>query len=262
MKKEYYNFNDLIEIVAYLRSENGCPWDKVQTHKSLKKYLIEESYETLEAIDLENDDKLKEELGDVLLQIMLHSQIGVEDKSFNIHDVIHGIAKKMVNRHTHVFGNDVANTPEEVLVNWNKVKNKEKGLKKISHILDDIPKTLPSLMKSYEIQNKAAKVGFDWEDKQGAFDKTREEIEEFIKASDNMDQDEKESEMGDILFSLVNVCRFANIDAEVALQRTNNKFINRFKYMETYFANKNINMSDLTLEQLDVIWEEAKNEIG
>jgi len=262
MKKEYYNFNDLIEIVAYLRSENGCPWDKVQTHKTLKKYLIEESYETLEAIDLENDDKLKEELGDVLLQIMLHSQIGVEDESFNVYDVINGIAKKMVDRHTHVFGNDIANTPEEVLVNWNKVKNKEKGFKKISHILDDIPKTLPSLMKSYEIQNKAAKVGFDWEDKQGAFDKTREEIEEFIEASDNMDQDEKESEMGDILFSLVNVCRFANIDAEVALQRTNNKFVNRFKYMEKYFAKKNIDMNDLTLEQLDIIWEEAKHEIG
>jgi len=262
MKKENYNFEDLIKIVEKLRSKDGCPWDKAQTHKSLKKYLIEESYETLEAIDLENDYKIKEELGDVLLQIILHSQIAKEESRFNVNEVIDGISKKMISRHTHVFGDAIATTEEQVLINWNKIKNKEKGLDKVKHILEDIPKTLPSLMKSYEIQDKASKVGFDFEKKQDAFGKVKEEIEEFLQASNQKEKDKMEQEMGDILFSLVNACRFLKIDPEIALQRTNQKFINRFEFIEKECESKNMDIKTMKLEELDRIWEEAKNEIG
>ena len=262
MIKEKYNFDDLNKIVEKLRSDNGCPWDKEQTHKSLKKCLIEESYETLEAIDLEDDKKIKEELGDVLLQIIMHSQIGKEENRFDINDVIDTISKKMINRHTHIFGDDVANTSEEVLVNWNKIKNEEKGLDKVTHILNDIPKTLPSLMKSFEIQDKVSKIGFDFENKEDVVDKIKEEVDEFLQAIKSSDMDEKEKEMGDILFSLVNMCRFLKIDPEIALQRTNLKFINRFEFMEKASDKKGLNMIKMNLDDLDKMWEEAKNEIG
>ncbi len=262
MIKEKYNFDDLNKIVDKLRSDDGCPWDKEQTHKSLKKCLIEESYETLEAIDLEDDKKIKEELGDVLLQVIMHSQIGKEENRFDINDVIDTISKKMISRHTHIFGDDVANTSEEVLVNWNKIKNKEKGLDKVTHVLNDIPKTLPSLMKSYEIQDKVSKIGFDFENKDDVVKKIKEEVEEFLQVIENSDIDEKENEMGDILFSLVNMCRFLKIDPEIALQRTNLKFINRFVFMERVSDEKGLDMKQMKLDDLDKLWEEAKNEIG
>ncbi|MBN2852099.1 MAG: nucleoside triphosphate pyrophosphohydrolase [Clostridia bacterium] len=262
MKKDRYDFYDLLKIIEKLRSDDGCPWDREQTHQSLKKYMIEESYEALEAIDLQNDSKLKEELGDVLLQIVLHSQIAKEENSFDINDVIHVVSEKMVYRHAHVFGDVIANTPEEVLISWNKLKNKEKGFEKASHILEDVPKNLPGLMRSSQLQDKASKVGFDWDDKSGAVLKVREEIEELLETIDTMNKDEQESEMGDVLFSLVNVCRFLKIDPETAITRTNNKFIKRFELMEDICLKRNLQMELMTLDQLDEIWEEAKHEIG
>ncbi len=262
MEKKTYNFADFEKIIEQLRSENGCPWDKEQTHQTLKNHLVEESYEAIEAVDLNDMTKLREELGDVLLLIMLHSQIAKEEGAFTIDDVVDVVSKKMISRHAHVFGDVIANSKEEALQSWNDIKNKEKGLKKGIHVLEDIPTTLPGLMRSYEIQDKAAKVGFDWDSSDGPFDKTREEIEEFLEAVKEMDQDKKESEMGDILFSLVNVCRFMDIDPEIAVQRTNRKFIQRFEYMENKCEKRNLSLKEMKLNEMDKIWEEAKDEIG
>ena len=261
MKKENYNFQDLVDIMEKLRGEDGCPWDREQTHESLKRYMVEETYEALEAIETGEDSKIKEELGDVLLQVVFHSQIAREEKRFDSGDVIDGICRKLIERHTHVFGEDIAEDSEAVLKNWDRIKNKTKGLKSHTEKILDIPKNYPALLRSLKIQEKAAKAGFDWDSSEGAIAKTMEEIGEFMKACEDRDKKAIQSEMGDLFFSLVNVCRFMDIEPEITLQETSDKFIKRFSYIERECSKAGLVMDDMTLAELDTYWNKAK-EVG
>ncbi|MDV2887304.1 nucleoside triphosphate pyrophosphohydrolase [Alkalihalophilus pseudofirmus] len=251
-------FTRLREVIAALRGPDGCPWDKKQTHQSLKKYLIEEAYEVLEAIDEEDDDHLIEELGDVLLQVMLHAQIGEDEGWFSIGDIIESTTEKMIRRHPHVFGNERAEDAEAVLANWEEIKKAEKGNKEES-MLDGIPKGLPSLMTADQLQKKAARVGFDWDDVQPMWDKLTEELAEFREEVGAGDKENMEKELGDILFVIVNIARFYKINSEEALRLTNQKFKNRFTYIEQQVKNTNKEMTDCTLEELDQLWDESKS---
>ncbi|MFX3624199.1 MAG: nucleoside triphosphate pyrophosphohydrolase [Ectobacillus sp.] len=255
----YQEFHELRRIIAELRGPNGCPWDKEQTHQSLKKYLIEEAYELLDAIDEEDDEHIVEELGDVLLQVMLHAQIGEDEGWFSIDDVIRTLSEKMVRRHPHVFGEVKADNAEEVVVNWNEIKKQEKKGVKTS-ILAGIPQSMPQLLQAYELQRKAAKVGFDWQDIEPMIEKVSEEWEEFRAEIKRMDSDKMLKEFGDILFAFVNIARFYKLNPEEALHATNRKFFKRFLYMEAKVARMNKEMDELTLEELDALWEEAKRE--
>jgi tetrapyrrole methylase family protein / MazG family protein len=251
------NFSKLREIIAVLRGPNGCPWDKEQTHETLKKYLIEETYEVIEAIDSGDIDHLIEELGDVLLQVMLHAQIGEDEGYFAIEDVIEVLSSKMIRRHPHVFGDRKVEDSQEVLRNWQEIKKQEKGDTEAS-LLEGISKSLPNLLRAYEIQKKAAKVGFDWQEIKPALEKVKEELLEFEnELSGNMDNAKKE--FGDILFAFVNVARFLDIHPEEALFETNEKFIRRFQYIEGKVKLSNKSMEEHSLEELDQFWEEAKS---
>lgn len=253
-------FSNLRNIIATLRGPNGCPWDKKQTHESLKKYLIEESFEVIDAINRGDEDLLIEELGDVLLQVMLHAQIGEDEGFFTIDDVIEGISNKMVRRHPHVFGKEKAQNAEEVVTIWDDIKRQEKG--KVESILDGVGYEIPNLIRAYEIQKKAASVGFDWDDIRPAFDKVQEEIKELeeelgkITVNDELLVDE----FGDILFALVNVARFLKIQPEEALFRANEKFKRRFQYIEKRVKESGKAFSDYSLEELDQYWDEAKKQ--
>lgn len=253
------DFSKFREIIAVLRGPNGCPWDKEQTHETLKKYLIEETYEVIDAIDSEDIDHLIEELGDVLLQVMLHAQIGEDEGYFSISDVIEGISAKMVRRHPHVFGEVQVDSAEEVVQNWEEIKKKEKNVLS-SSLLDGVSLSLPNLIRSYELQKKAAKVGFDWEDIGPALEKVKEELEEF----ENELKGTKEPsilakrEFGDLLFAFVNVARFLNIHPEEALFETNEKFIRRFGYVEEKVKESGKPFEEHTLSELDHYWDEAK----
>lgn len=252
----YKKFAKLREIIAELRGPNGCPWDKKQTHETLKKYLIEETYELIEAINEDDIDHMIEELGDVLLQVLLHAQIGEDDGYFSIDDVIEGLSQKMIRRHPHVFGHVKAHTEADVLRNWQAIKQEEKGLVETS-LLDGIGKSLPNLIAAEEIQKKAAKVGFDWKEVQPAWEKVKEEIREFeMEAEKNSDK--MVIEFGDILFAFVNIARFYKINAEEALFQTNEKFKRRFSYVEKKVKESGKDFADFQLEQLDEYWEEAK----
>jgi MazG family protein len=253
------DFYDLLEIMNKLRSEDGCPWDKEQTHESLKRYLIEETYEVLEAIDENDDDKITEELGDVLLQIVFHAQVGKEEGFFNINDVIKRICNKMIIRHPHVFGTTNADTSEEVLVNWDKIKKKEQGLNSYTDELRHIPKNLPALMRAEKVQKKAAKVGFDWDKVECALDKVLEEYHEVKDVYKGKNRSKILEEIGDLIFASVNVARFLDIDPEFALNYTIEKFIKRFAYIEETGKSKGVDMTSMTLDQMDQLWEEAKN---
>jgi tetrapyrrole methylase family protein / MazG family protein len=253
--KDFYTFR---EIVAELRGPNGCPWDKEQTHQSLKKYLIEEAYELLDAIDADDVDHMIEELGDVLLQVLLHAQIGEDDGLFSIEDVIESIGEKMVRRHPHVFSTVKVEDADEVVNNWNAIKAKEKGTKKEESILSSIPKGLPALFKAYEMQKKAAKVGFDWEDVDGAWEKVQEELDEWKGAIQQRNEQEAAKEFGDVLFALVNVARFYRIHPEDALQATVQKFQRRFEYVEQQVKASGRSFDQFSLEELDQFWNEAK----
>ncbi len=251
------NFSKLREIIAVLRGPNGCPWDKEQTHETLKKYLIEETYEVIEAIDSGDIDHLIEELGDVLLQVMLHAQIEEDEGYFAIEDVIEVLSAKMIRRHPHVFGDRKVEDSQEVLRNWQEIKKQEKGDTEAS-LLEGISKSLPNLLRAYEIQKKAAKVGFDWQEIKPALEKVKEELLEFEnELSGNMDNAKKE--FGDIIFAFVNVARFLDIHPEEALFETNEKFIRRFQYIEGKVKLSNKSMEEHSLEELDQFWDEAKS---
>ncbi len=262
MYKEKYTYEDLLEIMRLLRSESGCPWDREQNHESLKKYLIEETYEVLEAIDLKDKDKLCDELGDVLLQVVFHAQVALEEKTFSMEDVITGVCKKLVLRHPHVFGEVKADTPDEVLVNWEAIKKKEKGLESQTSVLKDVPKNLPALMRSYKVQQKAAQVGFDWDNIDDVFKKIYEEIEELKDVYKSNNVERITEEMGDSFFSLVNLSRFLDISPELALSGTTNKFIKRFEYIEKESSKSGKKLEDMTLEEMDMLWEKAKKELS
>lgn len=253
----YKDFYKLREIIAELRGPNGCPWDLKQTHESLKKYLIEEAYEVIEAIQEQDVDHLVEELGDVLLQVLLHAQIGEDDGYFTIDDVVEGLSAKMVRRHPHVFGDSVAETAEDVLKNWQEIKQEEKGVKQES-ILDEVGMSLPNLLRAFELQRKAAKVGFDWPDVGGAWDKLSEEIEEFKEEISQEQSENAMKEFGDILFAFINIARFYEINPDEALFATNQKFSKRFRYVEQMVAESGKPFNEYTLEELDAYWDEAK----
>lgn len=257
----YKQFNTLREIIALLRGPNGCPWDKKQTHHTLKKYLLEETYEVLEAIVEDNTDHLIEELGDVLLQVMLHAQIGEDSGYFNIDDVIERLSEKMIRRHPHVFGDVHVETEHDVMKTWEQIKALEKPLASEQSRFVGINNEAPNLLRAFEIQKRAAKVGFDWDHITLALEKVKEEWFEFQKELANdvhFDDENVQKEFGDILFALVNVARFLKINPEEALFQTNLKFMRRFAYIEEQVSKRQSEMNKFTLEQLDVFWEEAK----
>jgi len=249
-------FQKLVEIIEKLRSEKGCPWDRVQTHDTLKRYLLEETYELIEAIEKKDYKAIKEELGDLLLQIVLHSQIAKEDGKFNIDDVIEKICKKMISRHPHVFGEAYFETPEEVINQWDERKRQEGKLS--CSILEGIPIALPSLLRAYKIQSRVSKVGFDWDSVQGIFSKIEEEIKELKNAIKSGDKEKMEEEIGDLLFSVVNLARFLKIDPEGALRKTNRKFEERFKKLEKLAQQKGKSLKDMSLSEMDSLWDEIK----
>ncbi|EHA6441193.1 nucleoside triphosphate pyrophosphohydrolase [Clostridium perfringens] len=252
------DFQDLLDIIETLRNPGGCPWDREQTHESLKSALLEECYEVIDAIENEDEDALIEELGDVLLQVVFHASIGKEDGYFDIMDVIGGISNKMINRHPHVFGNEEANTSEQVLVNWDKIKKEEKGIKTLTEEMQNIAKSLPATTRAYKVQKKAKKVGFDWDDVNCAMDKVKEELNEIKEVYNCEDKSIIEGEVGDLLFACINVARFLEVDGELALDKTIKKFIKRFSYIENEAIKNNKNLKDMTLEEMDKLWEEAK----
>lgn len=257
-QKDKYTFDDLVQIVKILRAPGGCPWDREQDHHSIRREFIEETYEVIEAIDTEDTELLKEELGDVLLQVVFHTDIEDDKGTFNIDDVADDICKKMIIRHPHVFSDVTAENTEQVLTNWDKIKMQTKSQKSQSEVLGSISKALPSLMRSQKIQQKAAKVGFDWENVDGALDKLDEEISELKQAIIQGNQAHIEEELGDVLFSTVNISRFVKTDSEKALYNACEKFISRFSKVEKLANERNINMAEAGLEVLDKLWDEVK----
>lgn len=254
----YGEFQALRKVIADLRGPNGCPWDREQTHESLKKYLVEETYEVLDAIDTGDEDLLIEELGDVLLQVMLHAQIGEDDGYFTIQDVIRAITEKMIRRHPHVFGAVSVDSADEVVKNWDEIKRGEKPEVVNQSLLDGIPRELPSLYRAYELQKKAAKVGFDWKEVEPMWAKVKEEMAEFENEAMALDKEKLEKEFGDIIFALVNVARFYKIDPEEGLRGTNLKFYNRFRFIEETVKARGYDITKMSLDELDAIWEDAK----
>ncbi len=259
-EQTFKSFSTFKRIIEVLRGPNGCPWDREQTHQSLKKYLIEEAYEVLHAIDQDDIDNLIEELGDVMLQILLHAQIGKDEGMFTIEDVIESVSSKMVRRHPHVFGNTEAKTTEEVLTNWEEIKKKEKAENsdEMKSILKGVGEGMPALIKAFELQKKAAKVGFDWDNPKDAWKKVLEEIKEFEVEIENQDEQSQRQEYGDVLFSFVNFARFYDIYPEEALAAANEKFARRFRYIEEKVHETGKEFDQFTLEQLDQFWNEAK----
>lgn len=252
----YKNLEALIETVRILRSENGCRWDREQTHETLRPNMIEEAYEAVDAID-DNDMKhLKEELGDVLLQVILHSQIASEDGNFNLDDVSKEINEKLIRRHPHVFGDVEVSSTAEILDNWDAIKKQEKTHR--TSIMDGISKSQCALMSAQKISKKAVKVGFEWDSEKTLYDCVYSEIDEFKDACMNLNKEHAEEEMGDILFAIVNLARWNKIDAEQALLKANKKFIKRFKKMEE-LATKSL--EDYSFEEFDALWIQAKEEI-
>ncbi len=256
--KEKYNIDDFIEIMKILRRPGGCPWDIEQTHESIKKNLIEETYEVIEAINKQDTDLLREELGDLLMQVVFHTVMEEEKGAFDFDDVVDEVSKKLIIRHPHVFGDVNADTVDEVLANWDAIKKRTKNQKSVSESMLSVPVELPALMRASKIQKKAADVGFDWDDCSGAVDKLYEEADELKAAIQNGDGENAEEELGDLLFSAVNVSRFIHADPEESLTKASNKFLNRFTLVEKLAGERNIDMKTASLEELDSLWDEVK----
>jgi len=256
------SFESFQNLIAHLRAPNGCPWDREQTHLTLRSHLIEEAYETLDAIDSQKPEALREELGDLLLQIVLHAQIAFENQDFSMLDVLQGIQRKLIYRHPHVFGDEAVEGSGTVLRNWEKLKESERaanGQSASKGLLDGVPNAMPALSQAQKFQERAARVGFDWDEVSGVLDKLVEEIGEFQSAAGVED---RQIEMGDILFSLVNLARWYDIDAESALRATNLKFKRRFSYVETKAKENGQNLSDMSLPEMDAYWDESKHAEG
>jgi len=254
--RDSYDVNDLVEIVRILRAPGGCPWDAEQTHESIRRNFLEEAYEAVEAIDEHSPEHLKEELGDVLLQVVLHALMEQEQGAFDLNGVADGICKKLIYRHPHVFGNVEVADSDEVLVNWDKLKEKEKHQATHTDTLQAVARSLPALWRAEKVQKKAKKAGFDWPDVSGALDKLSEEMGELraaVAAGSNI-----EEELGDLLFAAVNVSRFVQADPEDALTRATDKFIARFALVERMAADSGRAMEDMDPEELDTLWERAK----
>ncbi len=252
----YPNLEKLIEVIQVLRSENGCVWDRAQTHESLRPNMLEEAYEAVEAINKGDILNLREELGDVLLQVLLHSQIASESNEFNIEDVAKELKDKLIHRHPHVFGSEKADTPEEVIQNWEKLKQEEKKDRKSQ--MDGIPKSLPALAAAQKISKRAVKAGFEWDKVETLLDCIKSEYKEFKEAVEKKDQTSMEDEMGDILFATVNLARWYKIDAEQALLKANQKFMKRFRKMEELSVKP---LEEYSFEEYDKLWKSAKKEL-
>ncbi len=253
----YPNLEKLIEVIRVLRSENGCVWDRAQTHESLRPNMLEEAYEAVEAINKGDILNLREELGDVLLQVLLHSQIASESNEFNIEDVAKELKDKLIHRHPHVFGSEKADTPEEVIQNWEKLKQEEKKDRKSQ--MDGIPKSLPALAAAQKISKRAVKVGFEWDKVETLLDCIKSEYNEFKEAVEGKDKTSMEDEMGDILFATVNLARWYKIDAEQALLKANQKFMKRFRKMEELSVKP---LEEYLFEEYDKLWKSAKKELS
>ncbi|HUN64559.1 MAG TPA: nucleoside triphosphate pyrophosphohydrolase [Bacteroidota bacterium] len=248
-----YTFEQFVEITKRLRRE--CPWDREQTHSSIRHSLIEETYEVVESIDNNRLDELKKELGDLLLHVVFHSNIAEEEQAFTLADVIDGISRKMIFRHPHVFGSATVSGAAEVTENWEKLKLREGR----TSVLDGVPKELPALLRAQRVQDKASKVGFDWKKKEDAWEKVNEETEELHRAIDRGSAEEMEGEFGDLLFALVNYSRFIDVNPENALRRTVEKFRNRFQYIERTLAEQGKNIHTAGFEEMDDLWNQAKS---
>ena len=268
-------FEKLVAVQGRLRGPNGCPWDREQTHQSLRTYLIEEAYEVLEALESGNDAKFAEEMGDLLLQIVFHSQIAREEGRFTVAEVIREIHDKMVRRHPHVFGKTRAKDSAEVLRNWEQIKAEERrssdkkgdsktgdGVTEEVSLLDGVSRALPATMEGFQLTRKASRIGFDWEEAGGVFEKMREETEELKKALREQDQPKMEEELGDLLFAAVNLSRFLKIDPEIALKKANAKFSRRFRSMEALARKNGRQFKDLPREEMEEFWEKAKKSEG
>ncbi|GAB4295753.1 MAG: nucleoside triphosphate pyrophosphohydrolase [Desulfuromonadia bacterium] len=254
---ETNGFDRLVAIMERLRNPGGCPWDAEQTHESLKRYLLEECYEVLEAIDQQNDEHLKEELGDLLLQSVFHASIAAARGAFTINDVIDAITEKLIRRHPHVFGDMVIRTSGEQLENWEKIKRSEKKGER-SSALAGVPPHLPSLLRAQKVTEKASRVGFDWSSVDQVMEKVLEELHEFEDAIADGDQRRMEEELGDLLFSIVNLGRFLSLDPEDALRKTIDKFTRRFSHIESGLVSMGRSLHEATLEEMEALWIEAK----
>jgi nucleoside triphosphate diphosphatase len=266
-------FDELVQLMAKLRAPDGCAWDRKQTHVSLKPYLVEEAYEVLEAIDHTDTTRLREELGDVLLQVIFHAQIGSEEETFSVEDIIHSLSQKLVRRHPHVFGTAAQKqehlNAEDVKIRWEQIKRNEREEKgQASSALEGIPKTLPALLRAFQVQARAARIGFDWPDLAPVLGKLDEELQEFreamaantaaTSATAKESKEHLEAELGDVFFTMVNIARFLKINPEEALRTTVNRFIDRFQYIEGQAAATGRSIQDMTLEEMDALWDQAK----
>jgi MazG family protein len=253
-------FQKLVEIMARLRAPDGCPWDREQTFDSIKPYTLEETYEVLDAIDRRDWPEVAEELGDFMLQAVFYAQMAAEQKLFAIEDALDAVNSKLVRRHPHVFGEQTADNPDDVLRIWGKVKEaekKEKGREEES-LLERVPRALPALVEAQQITSRAARVGFDWENPEQVLEKLEEELGEFAQARTEASHERLEDELGDLLFVLVNLARFVKVDPEQALRRTNAKFRERFAYIERRLAERGRKPSESTIEEMEALWQEAK----
>ncbi len=248
-------FNTLVDIIARLRALDGCPWDRKQTHASLREFLLEECYEALEALDEGDSTKLRDELGDLLLQIVLHAQIAKENREFELGDVMNGINTKLIHRHPHIFGSEKVKDAEEVAHNWEALKQEERGAD--ASLLASVPGQMPALSYSKEVQRRVAEAGFDWPDIDGVIDKLAEEVGEFKQSSG----EQKAQEFGDLLFTLVNFARRQGVDSEAALREANKRFYCRFTYMEELCRQRGLNFANLSFDEQNALWEEAKKRV-
>ena len=256
--KEAYNIYDLLNIMRLLRAPDGCPWDKVQTHESIRVNFIEETYEAVDAIDKRDYDLLREELGDVLMQVIFHSIMEEEAGRFSFDDVCDEVCKKLIVRHPHVFGDVSADTPDEVLRNWDAIKMRTKAQVKVADSVDDVPRSLPALMRAQKVQKRSAKSGMDFADAEQAASKVPEELGELMSAADTGDRDRITEELGDLLFSVVNIARFLGVDAEEALTRSTDKFSRRFRSLEELAGERGVDLKTARPELIDSLWEEIK----
>lgn len=251
MKRNGEAMEELIAVMDRLLAPDGCPWDREQTHESLIRYLIEESYEVIEAIENRDMQELKEELGDLLLQVVFHAALAEREEAFDFADVANGVSGKMIARHPHVFGDMDLRSSDDVMQVWESFKKKE-GKK---HLLDGIPQGMPALMRAEKVQEKASRVGFDWPDAQGALEKFKEEVDELASAESGP---QLEEEMGDVFFALVNIARLKDIEPEQALQHSSDKFIRRFEYIERHLQQQGKSWGQTDLQEMDALWDEAK----
>ncbi|MDR1136360.1 MAG: nucleoside triphosphate pyrophosphohydrolase [Clostridiales Family XIII bacterium] len=252
----------LAEIMRILRGEGGCPWDMVQTHESIKQCLIEEAYEAKEAIERGDMDNLEEEMGDVLLQVVFHGEMASENSIFNLTSIVNRVSDKLIRRHPHIFSKESAKTIDKVIEKWENVKRQEKGVLMYSELLNSIPIALPSLTRSFKVQAKAAEAGFDWESVDGAFKKVEEETAELLDACRDGEKARLKDELGDLLFSVVNVARFIGVDPEDALSGASRKFIERFTFVENTALGIGKELKDMTFDELDELWEKAKQSLA